>query len=451
MIRRNQIVCCLLGIAAGLTLPGGAANSGETVSPAAVRQPFFPPVITTRRVALGFVKPVFCCAPTGNHRQLFVVELGGKIHILSLSDGSRQTFLDIGTIIQSGGERGLLGLAFHPQFATNRKFYVNFTGVASGETRVVEYLSNAGAPHQADPASARLILTFSQPQQNHNGGWMGFGPDGYLYIASGDGGGGYDMATGHTDGTGNGQDITDNLLGKMLRVDVNRDDFPGDSNRNYGIPPTNPFVGTTGDDEIWAYGLRNPWRCGFDRLTGDLYIGDVGQNDREEIDFQPRLAAAGRNYGWRLREGTIQTPMDGIGGTAPPGAIEPVYDYPHGSGPLQGNSVVGGYVYRGSITALRGTYFFADYVNRRVWSFQINGSSISNFTDRTTELKPAVGAIGNVSSFGEDGMGELYLVDFDGEIFKIIQKPAAPTPQEAVRSTIIRFLTTLPATRRKGR
>lgn len=399
------------------------------------------PGIATERVATGFVRPVFCSAPDAEIKRLFVVEQGGRIHTLKLQKpGKRSLFLDISAQITSDGERGLLGLAFHPRFETNRRFYVCFTGTV-GETRVVEFRAKPGAPEQADPASARLILTFSQPQSNHNGGWMDFGPDGFLYIASGDGGGGNDTGTGHTAGTGNAQDITANLLGKILRIDVDRDDFPADPNRNYGNPATNPFVDTTGDDEIWAWGLRNPWRCGFDRQTGDLYIGDVGQGAREEINFQSHLNGGGRNYGWRLREGTIATPTMDIGGAAPPGAIEPVYDYTHGTGPLQGRAVTGGYVYRGPITALRGTYFFADFSNSRIWSFQTTGTSITQFTDWTIALRPDVGTINNVSSFGEDGLGNLYLVDYDGEIFRITQTTASQPLQERLRSAIVRTLT----------
>src|SRR5690606_38231904 len=170
------------------------------------------------------------------------------------------------------------------------------------------------------------ILSFNQPQPNHNGGWIDFGPnDGYLYIATGDGGGGNDNGTGHTAGTGNAQDTTDNLLGKMLRIDGHGDDFPPDNPRNYAIPEDNPFVGVNGDDEIWSYGLRNPFRSSFDRANGDLWIGDVGQTRREEINYQPADSSGGENYGWRLREGIIPTP-GGVGGSRPEGNVEPIYD-----------------------------------------------------------------------------------------------------------------------------
>lgn len=397
--------------------------------------------IRSVRVANGFLQPVFCTAPAGDGARLFVVEKAGLIKILNLQTASRATFLDLTALVSSDGERGLLGLAFHPGYAQNRRFYVSYTGVSSGETRIVEYQTRSSNPDQADPTSARLLLTFARPQSNHNGGWIGFGPDQYLYMASGDGGNGNDTGTGHTAGTGNAQDITSNLLGKLLRIDVDRDDFPSDAQRNYGIPPTNPFVGVTGDDEIWAYGLRNPWRCSFDRQTGDLYIADVGQSLREEINVQPGNHPGGANYGWRLREGKVATPTAGIGGPAPAGAVNPIYDYPHGVDARQGFSVTGGYVYRGPIASLRGTYFFADFGNRRIWSLR-HRVVTTHFTDWTTALTPDVGAITNVASFGEDAVGNLYLIDLDGEIFRITE--TTPSPLTAFRSSAVRFLTQPP-------
>lgn len=401
--------------------------------------------IGSRRVATGFLKPLFCVSPPGDSARLFVVEQGGLIRILKLADGVQSTFLDISALLATNGEQGLLGLAFHPQYATNRKFYVNYTGSAAGETRVVEYQAMTTDPDQADPATAKLILTFGQPQSNHNGGWLGFDIAGWLYIATGDGGGANDTGSGHTAATGNAQDITDNLLGKLLRIDPNADDFPADANRNYKIPTGNPFIGKTGDDEIWAYGLRNPWRCSFDRQTGDLYIGDVGQGSREEIDFQPANAVGGRNYGWRLREGKIATPGRGIGGRAPAGAINPIYDYSHGSGTFKGNSVTGGYVYRGPITSIQGRYFFADFANSKVWSFEINGSTVKNLTDWTAALTPDAGRIDSVSSFGEDDAGNLYIVDYDGELFRLVQQATATSLDPIVPAFVRGILSTRPA------
>lgn len=381
--------------------------------------------IGTSRVASGLDRPVYVTAPPDDTDRLFIVEQHtGRIKILNLNTGlvNGTPFLDIDGLA-SGNEQGLLGLAFHPSYAANGFFYVNFNN-SSGTTNIRRYKVSAGNPDIADAGSATTVLTYSQPQSNHNGGWVGFGPDGFLYISSGDGGGSDDNDSGHTPGVGNSQDITENLLGKLLRIDVNGDDFPGDAGRNYAIPNNNPFVGVTGDDEIWAYGLRNPWRASFDRATGDLYIADVGQNAREEIDFQAAASPGGENYGWRLREGMIATPTGGVGGSRPPGSIDPIYDYTHGGGPTQGHSVSGGYVYRGLIAELQGHYFFADYVSENIWSFRYDGANLTDFTNRTAEFIPDVGTIGAISSFGEDACGNLYIVDLGGEVFKIVSKPA---------------------------
>lgn len=396
--------------------------------------------VTSVRVASGLSRPIFVTFAPGDETRLFIAEQhSGRIKILDLGTltVNATPFLTV-TGLSTGSEQGLLGLAFHPSYASNGYFYVNFTD-SGGTTRIRRY-TVSGDPNVANPGSATAVLSYSQPQSNHNGGWLGFGPDGYLYIASGDGGSANDSGTGHTAGIGNAQDITDNLLGKMLRIDVDGDDFPGDPDRNYAIPATNPFVGISGDDEIWAYGLRNPWRCSFDRSTGDLYIGDVGQGSREEIDVQPAASTGGENYGWRLREGTIQTPS--VGGPKPPGAIDPIYDYTHGSGSTQGFSVTGGYVYRGPIPSLQGKYFFADYVTERIWSVTWDGSSPStfdgtnytDFTNWTATLVPPVGTINNISSFGEDFFGNLYIVDLGGEVFRIIDD-SIPTPTPSLTRT----------------
>jgi len=378
--------------------------------------------VTSQRVAAGLTRPVFVTAPVGDVERLFIVEQHtGRIKILNLTTGAINAtpFLDLDGLA-TGNEQGLLGLAFHPNYDRNGLFYVNLTVSGSGATQIRRYQVSAN-PDIADPSTVTTILTFPQPQRNHNGGWIGFGPnDGLLYIASGDGGGGNDNASGHTPGIGNAQDITNNLLGKILRIDVNGDDFPSDPRRNYALPPANPFVGVSGDDEIWAYGLRNPWRPSFDWLTGDLYIADVGQNTREEVNYQPAASGGGENYGWRLREGTIATPTGGVGGPAPLGAIEPIHDYAHTGAPNGGFSITGGYVYRGPNAALQGVYFFADYVSEQIWSFRYDGAGKSEFTNRTAELVPNIGAIDSVVSFGEDGAGELYIVDLGGEVFKIV-------------------------------
>ncbi|MGH8596078.1 MAG: PQQ-dependent sugar dehydrogenase, partial [Gammaproteobacteria bacterium] len=327
-------------------------------------------------------------------------------------------FLDLGTKISTGFEQGVLGLAFDPGYATNKRFYVNYTDGA-GNTRIERF--TATDPELANP-TGELIMTYTQPFDNHNGGWLGFGPnDGYLYISSGDGGD-------RNDPGNRAQDITDQPLGKILRVDVNGDDFAADPLRNYRIPTDNPFVGAAGDDEIWAYGLRNAWRPSFDRLTGDFFIADVGQNRREEINFQPAASPGGENYGWRLREGTIATPT--VGGPPPPGAIEPIYDYLHGNENNEGFSVTGGYLYRGPIAALQGHYFFADFINQSLWSLRWNGSAWT-FTDWLHDVGLGVaidhGTLDSVSSFGEDNLGNLFIVDHDGDLFQIVGVPLPGT------------------------
>jgi glucose/arabinose dehydrogenase len=401
--------------------------------------------VTTERVASGLDLPLYVTAPPGDPDHLFIVEQhSGRIRVLNLADNSINAipFLTI-TGLAQGSEQGLLGLAFHPDYATNGFFYVNVT-VTSGDTEIRRYKVSSD-PVVAIPDSKQLVLGYAQPQANHNGGWLGFGPDGYLYISVGDGGGSYDEDAGHTPGTGNGQDITSDLLGKMLRIDVNGDDFPADSTRNYAIPADNPFVGKTGDDEIWSFGLRNPWRASFDRATGNLYIGDVGQDTREEIDVQPAGSAGGQNYGWRLREGTIATP--GVGGARPPGEIDPIYDYPHGNGQFEGDVVTGGYVYRGPVAELRGQYFFADFESAHIWTLLYDGSDPSTFdgtnytnlTDRTAELAPGAGlSIDEISSFGEDAAANLYIVDLGGEVFRIVEiGPATTTTSTTTTTTAV--------------
>jgi glucose/arabinose dehydrogenase len=402
-----------------------------------------------RRVATGLTRPLFVTAPPGDTGRVFIVEQRsgstGRVKILRLATQQvlPTPFLEV-TGVSTGNEQGLLGLAFHPDYASNGYLYVDFTD-AAGTTVIRRYTVSAD-PNQADPSSAQVVLTISQPQENHNGGWLAFGPDGYLYVAMGDGGGSDDNDAGHTVGTGNAQDLTSNLLGKILRLDVDGDAFPADPNRNYAIPPDNPFVGVTGDDEIWAYGLRNPFRASFDRLTGDLYIGDVGQNSREEIDVQPATSAGGENYGWRLREGTIATPTGGVGGAKPPGAIDPIYDYPHGTGPTQGFVVTGGVVYRGPVASLQGLYVFADFQTARIWTLRWDGSDPAgfdgtNYTEFTDwgdapQFQPDAGALTQISSFGEDAAGNLYVVSLTGDVFRVTALPP-PVPALAPGSAAL--------------
>ena len=401
------------------TTPNGLAGAVVlAIATAAVSAAGIP--TGAQRVGAGFSRPIFATSPVGDFDRLFVAEQHtGRIRILDPDTGTINAtpFLDINSLA-TGNEQGLLGMAFDPDYATNGLFYVNVT-VSGGTTHILRYQVSAN-PDIADPASAKTVMTYSQPFSNHNGGWMGFGPnDGLLYISSGDGGAGNDPGD-------NGQDITNNLLGKMLRIDVRGDDFPADAGRNYAIPASNPFVGVTGDDEIWSYGLRNPWRASFDRDNGDLYIADVGQNNREEVDFQPAASVGGENYGWRLREGTIATPTGGVGGAAPAGAVDPIYEYTHGGGASEGFSVTGGYVYRGPAADIQGHYFFADYVTDRIWSFRYDGVNLTEFTDRTVQFAPNVGSMQDISSFAQDAAGDMYIISLSGEIFKVVGQPRTP-------------------------
>ncbi len=372
--------------------------------------------LTTVQIAQGLSRPLFVTSPPGDLSRLFIVEQRGSagiatradIRILNLADNTINAtlFLTISPV-PTGDEQGLLGLAFDPNYSTNGFFYVDYTD-SSGNTQVVRYHATGNT---ASAASATTVLSQAQPFDNHNGGWLAFGPDGFLYIALGDGGAGCDPNT-------NAQNLN-SLLGKLLRINV--------AALPYTVPASNPFVGMAGmRPEIWAYGLRNPWRNSFDRATGELYIGDVGQSVQEEIDIQPP-GAGGRNYGWNCREGLVCSSTAPSNCTLPPlcpactlaNAVNPVWAYPHDPG---GNcAVTGGYVYRGrSMPYLRGTYFFADYCSSKIWSFRYTGSAITSVTDRTSELVPAGQQINLVTSFGEDAVGEIYLVSQDtGGIYRV--------------------------------
>jgi glucose/arabinose dehydrogenase len=361
--------------------------------------------LRTMRVASGLSKPLFVTSPPADSSRLFIVEQNsGQIKILSGGMVLPTAFLDIGDLItSSGNEQGLLGLAFHPDYSSNGYFFVNYTDTL-GNTTVARY-KLSGDPNQAEPDSQLVILNITQPFANHNGGMLVFGPgDGYLYIGTGDGGAGGDP--------GNRAQDDGELLGKMLRIDV-------DGGSPYGIPPDNPFVGAVDSlDEIWAKGFRNPWRFSFDRVTHDLYIADVGESAWEEVDFQVSSSTGGENYGWRLMEGDhcYNPPTN----CDPGGLTDPIHEYSHGGDPNR-CAIVGGFVYRGeAIPDLQGTYFFADDCSGQIWSFRYDGDNLTEFTDRTAELDPGSGmSIDQISSFGEDAAGELYIVDLDGEVYKI--------------------------------
>lgn len=382
--------------------------------------------LSLERVAAGLASPIFVTHAPGDADRLFIVQRSGAIRILDLNNTSQAptTFMTV-PLVDTTFEGGLLGLAFHPDYQQNGLFYVNYTISSGGSFRTRIGRFTRTNDDSANPNTLQVVLEVNQPQQNHNGGWIGFGPnDGLLYIATGDGGGANDLGAGHTPGIGNSQDITNNLLGKMVRVDVDGDDFPADNLRNYAIPAGNTFVGQTGDDEIFLYGLRNPFRCSFDRLNGNLYIGDVGQGAREEISFYPASGNPDRNMGWRLREGTIATP--GVGGPQPADGVNPIYDYPR-TGPFGGNSVTGGIVYRGPLAGLTGVYLFADFGSNNFWGFRYDGSAPGSFNGNNTtpvvrfngNITTDVGFLANIVAFGDDLAGNVYICDIAGEVFKI--------------------------------
>ena len=329
----------------------------------------------------------------------------GDIVRINTATGAQSTFLDIpNSQFSSGGERGVLGLAFHPDHASNGRFFVFLTDPA-GDIEVREYARSVADPGVADPAPVETVITIPHPTfANHNGGSLVFGPDGYLYVTIGDGGGAND--------TDRSAQNIESLLGKVLRINVDGDQFPADPSRNYAIPADNPFASDIpGAGEIWAYGLRNPWRISFDPLTGDLYIADVGQAAREEVNFEASGGPGGLNYGWNFREGTLRGPATPP--APPPALVEPVFDYPRAFG----HSITGGYVYRGPAAGLQGAYFFADFVTGRLMSLRIVNGVAEDAIERTAQV---VGAdLRLISSFGTDNGGNLYVVTLTGAIYRL--------------------------------
>lgn len=365
--------------------------------------------LATELLAKGFDRPVWVGAPDSVKGKLWVMEQAGTVWIVDLKTGERakEPFLKINKMVtRKNNEQGLLGLAFAPDFEKSGIYYVSYNQ-KNGDTRIVRFRAKDGVTTDAE--SGEIILEYKQPFGNHNGGWLDFGPDGYLYIGTGDGGAG--------DDPNNNAQNKSSLLGKLLRLDVS-------GKKGYTIPAGNPFLKEKdAKPEVVANGLRNPWRCSFDRKTGDFWIGDVGQNKWEEIDAIKKDDVIGKNFGWRLREGDVANPNGKIAGGKPKDNVEPVYVYLHGSGPKEGLSVTGGYVYRGSkVKELQGRYIFADYQNPRVWSFVLKGKKAADFQDHTSDLQPEGGRINLIPSFGEDADGEIYLVDHSGPIYRIVGK-----------------------------
>ncbi|MDX2206820.1 MAG: PQQ-dependent sugar dehydrogenase [Gemmatimonadales bacterium] len=365
-----------------------------------------PPPPTTgapalRLVASGLSTPILVTAPPGDSR-LFIVEKNGRIRIVANGVLRSEPFLDLRGRVSTGSEQGLLGLAFHPDFATTRLFHVNFTDL-QGTTRVVAFRASGNDPDQADLTSEREVLAVAQPFGNHNGGHLLYGPNGMLYIGMGDGGSGGDPQ-------GNGQN-SGTLLGSLLRFEVN----PGDGSLT--VPIDNPFIGQVGArPELWSIGLRNPWRFAFDPANGDLYIGDVGQNAREEVNVATAASGGGRglNFGWNIMEGSgCFAPASGCNTS---GLTLPVLEYSH----AEGCSITGGVVYRGNAVAmLAGHYLYADFCAGWVRSFRLVGGAVQNATTWPALAPPG----GGVTSFGVDAAGEAYLMTSGGSVYQVVLGP----------------------------
>lgn len=397
------LVVTLVISQAATTTPAAAvrATPAPTPPPVTVRDaPPDPTRYTWTLVEGGFDNPLYVTHAGDGSGRLFGVEQLGRIWIIEAGKSYLKPFLDVSNLLPAEvftgvyTERGLLGLAFHPDYRRNGTFFIHHTS-RDGQSVIARYRVKPDNPNEADPASRHVILTVEDPWPDHNGGNIQFGPDGYLYVGFGDGGN-------VNEPNYNSQNPA-LLLGKLLRLDVNAD--------TYIVPPDNPFVDNPDyRPEIWALGLRNPWRYSFDRATGDLYIADVGQWDREEINFQPAASAGGENYGWSAWEGTRRHQTD----VAPLGDVTwPIFEYTH----ADGCSVTGGYVYRGAaLPELRGYYFFGDYCNGRLWT---------TYRDREgawqTQLFMETGR--TITSFGEDERGELYLVDYKGDILRLEAAP----------------------------
>ena len=362
------------------------------------------------KVASGLDQPIGIVNAGDGSGRLFIIEQAGVVKILNTGTGilNAEPFLDLSTRIDSAGnEQGLLGLAFHPGYADSGFFYVNYTrdpGPGQDLTVIARFSVSVDNPDTADSGSEVKLMEIPQDASNHNGGDLHFGPDGYLYIALGDGGGSNDQF-------GHAQDIN-SLKGKMLRIDV--DGPPAMQNvlcgliRNYGIPDDNPFVNANGCDEIWSYGLRNPWRFSFDRKSGDMLIGDVGQRAWEEINFEP-ADTPGLNYGWSCREGAHDFEL---GNPCISAHTDPILEFDHNDGRC---SVTGGYVYRGNVDAFNGYYFYADYCSDQVWLAMNAGPGWES-----SEWPEAAIGLSSVSSFGEGEQGELYIADRNaGQVFRI--------------------------------
>ena len=344
-------------------------------------------------VVNGLKNPLYVTAAKDGSGRLFVVEQDGLIRVIRDGKRLQAPFLDVKALVsRDGSERGLLGLAFHPRYADNGTFFINYTDT-NGDTVVTRYRVSADDPDRADANSTDMIIQVDQPYPNHNAGQLAFGPDGYLYVGLGDGGSAGDPQRNGQNGHA--------LLGKMLRLDVDA----VNAGTPYSIPPNNPFIGRPDfAPEIWVYGLRNPWRYSFDRATGDLYIADVGQNTWEEIDFQPAGSRGGENYGWNVYEG-----LHPFQNSQAVDAVPPIAEYSH----ADGCSVTGGYVYRGNtLPDLQGTYLFGDFCSGTIWATKRD-------TNGAWQTRILMNSGMPISSFGEDEVGELYVVNYGGSLLRL--------------------------------
>ena len=406
MIQTAKRRLTLLPLVLTLAACGSPQADAETPNPAPSNPPAEgsapAPTVTLEAFVSGLEQPTGVVNAGDGSGRLFVTQKTGLARVVQGGAVLDAPFLDLTDTVSTDAEQGLLGLAFHPDYAENGRFFVNYTR-ADGATVVAEFAVSEDA-NSADRGSEQVLLTISQPYANHNGGDLAFGPDGYLYIGMGDGGAGGDPE-------GNGQD-PDTLLGAMLRIDV-------DNGEPYAVPQDNPFVGSeSAAPEVWAYGLRNPWRFSFDREIGDLWIADVGQNAFEEVNLQPADSAGGENYGWNITE--AESCFNEANPTAPlrscdeEGLTGPVLSYPHS----EGQSVTGGYVYRGeAIPALNGFYVYGDFSSGTIWGAAVQGGGYAS-----TELADAGF---NVVAFGEDEAGELYVADFSGALYRIVSSDQA--------------------------
>ena len=387
--------------------PFAAAVSVILLESAVLATPGAAAGVSLSRVLTGYSRPVLVTAPRGHSRKIYIVEQTGKIKVATWT-GSRWakvgTFLDIrDRVLYDGHERGLLGLAFPPDYSSSHRFYVNYTRKTDGATVVAEFRRSSKHTFVASKGSYRQVIRIAQPYSNHNGGMIEFGKDGKLYIGMGDGGD-------HDDPGGRAQNLG-SLLGKMLRIDPRNPD--GSGPKHYSVPSDNPFVGVTGaKPQIWARGLRNPWRWSFDRKTGDLTIGDVGQGAREEVDFAAANgsglnAGKGQNFGWDICEGTQDHEPAGHDCTT--FGVQPIRQYSHASGRC---AITGGYVYRGpDYPAWHGKYVYADYCSGHLWVTTTSGHLVGPSGGVPTGR--------NISSFGEDGAGRLFVTDLNGAILRV--------------------------------